>query len=688
MTDRGDSPPSGAPAALPATSLAATWFGDLVDQLEKQAESYQTDLDIMDPEVLELFAEEIREAVAGLQLSVDQRDEQAVRRYAHTLQGMGGTAGAPEISVVGRELSDAAKQNDFERIATFTRALEGWEREWTTGEAAAPEEKSEGKSMPRLEGKLLVVDDERANRRFLSGLLEERGATVLLAESGEEALDLIRSQRPDVAMVDVMMPGMTGYEVCRRVKEDPETADTAVIMVTAKSTVEDIEHGFELGAFDYIRKPFHSRELIARVQNALQLKFQNDALRQWKERMSRELQVAGALQSGMFNPKPLLGMHYDLRLAYSPSQQIGGDLFDVLELQNGHLFAYVADVAGHGVASALVSTLLKGVISEVARNHISEPLYVLNNLIHTRFRRLIADPEIYATSFMIRVDPSSRRMDALNCGHPLPVLLDREGRVLPDLIPDCGGMPIGMLPPELGDPYTAEDEIHVRLPEGALLFIYTDGLIEARTSEGRECGMEGLIEAISALIPRQGAVHAPEDVLTRLRSQGYELSADDCSLVGLHLLGETDLVGGGKFPATAEGADRNAAEIERLLRKSGWDEESAAMVRLVAMEHTMNVVNHGGLPEHARCLYRLTASPSSCQLLFRDTGADWNAANRLRDSARRREDGSSECGRGLSMIHRLCNRVDYFRRDNRNHTFYVIEKSIGHALLSETPDAS
>lgn len=117
--------------------------------------------------------------------------------------------------------------------------------------------------------KILVVDDEKDIVDLLSYNLEKEGCAVIRAYDGERALELARSQRPDLVVLDIMLPGMNGVEVCRRLRSDPRSADLPIIMLTAKSEEIDRVLGLEMGADDYITKPFSVRELIARVRAVL-----------------------------------------------------------------------------------------------------------------------------------------------------------------------------------------------------------------------------------------------------------------------------------------------------------------------------------------------------------------------------------------------------------------------------------
>ena len=137
------------------------------------------------------------------------------------------------------------------------------------------------KEILREEGKaILVVDDNRDNINLIEEILSEEGyENILVASSGREALSIINENNIDIVLLDVMMPDMDGYEVCSTLQHDEATSDIPVIMVTAKTTSEDLKQGFKVGAFDYIKKPFNEVELIARVQSALKLKKSKDELK-------------------------------------------------------------------------------------------------------------------------------------------------------------------------------------------------------------------------------------------------------------------------------------------------------------------------------------------------------------------------------------------------------------------------
>jgi len=125
---------------------------------------------------------------------------------------------------------------------------------------------------------VLVVDDNPQNLELLLAYLEEVDCATYSAADGAEAMDVIRKNPPDLVLLDVMMPKMSGFEVCRRMKNDPDTADIPVIMVTALNELGDIERAIDSGTDDFLSKPINKWELLTRVKTMLKLKHLSDRL--------------------------------------------------------------------------------------------------------------------------------------------------------------------------------------------------------------------------------------------------------------------------------------------------------------------------------------------------------------------------------------------------------------------------
>lgn len=119
--------------------------------------------------------------------------------------------------------------------------------------------------------KILIIDDQFETSVILSKWLQKENFEIIFAKSGKEGLEKIKSDKPDIVLLDVMMPDINGFELCSIIKSDPNIEATPVVLVTARTSSEDLEHGFNVGAIDYIKKPVDRLELITRIKSVLKL---------------------------------------------------------------------------------------------------------------------------------------------------------------------------------------------------------------------------------------------------------------------------------------------------------------------------------------------------------------------------------------------------------------------------------
>jgi CheY-like chemotaxis protein/anti-sigma regulatory factor (Ser/Thr protein kinase) len=524
----------------------------------------------------------------------------------------------------------------------------------------------------RLQGRVLVIDDELPNRIYLRKILETRGCEVQLAANGLSGLKVAREKQPDLVLVDIVMPEMDGYQVCRKIVEEKATSDIPVIMVTAKTRIEDLEKAFECGAVDYIRKPFNPRELIARVSTTLFLKHAQDELVHWRQHMSRQLRIAGVLQQNLLDLNPLFTRNMTYRKANRPCLNVGGDFFDVVTFRNGRHCVYMADVCGHGVGPAMITALFKAVIFELLKVYSEESPSYICNLIQQRFRQYISDPAIYATFFIGIYEPDCKHWRCLSCGHPPPILMLPPDICKTALFMEGGGMPIG---PVFGDeaPYTEEDEVCVPVSEGAVFFLYTDGLIEARKNViGEECGIEGLTEALCRVMKQDCGGDWANAVLDDLAKHGYQLGEDDCSAIAIRMLPDDALILDVTRPLKMENVTEIATRVEALILQHGWTGEAAAAIQLLVMEHCFNVLEHSRLAADAPVTIRVWLYDDICRLYFEDTGKEWDSSYHFDQARLPPEDFDG--GRGLMILKTIADSLDVFRRNAVNVASYVVRK--------------
>jgi putative two-component system response regulator len=201
---------------------------------------------------------------------------------------------------------------------------------------------------------ILVVDDDLSNRVLLQELLQTQGYEVLIACDGEEALEATASRAPDLVLCDVMMPKLDGFEVCRRLKDDPETQFTPVVLVTALAASSDRVRGIDAGADDFLNKPVDHSELLARVRSLVRLKSRTDEL-------ERAELVLFALARSIEAKDPYTGGHCERLADYSSTlgRRIGLNDEELLALHRGGI---VHDIGKVAVPDAIL--LKRGPLSE------------------------------------------------------------------------------------------------------------------------------------------------------------------------------------------------------------------------------------------------------------------------------------------------------------------------------------
>lgn len=168
---------------------------------------------------------------------------------------------------------------------------------------------------------VLLVDDNPQNLKVLYETLKDKGYRLLIANEGEKALDLARRHHPEVILLDIMMPEMDGYEVCQRLKADPETADSAIVFLSALDDLQAKVKGFDLGGADYISKPFHSQEVIARVRtHARIIRLERELQARNRELQGDQARILNSISEGIYG----LDEHGVIEFANPAAAEIAG----------------------------------------------------------------------------------------------------------------------------------------------------------------------------------------------------------------------------------------------------------------------------------------------------------------------------------------------------------------------------
>ena len=344
--------------------------------------------------------------------------------------------------------------------------------------------RSEGLDTPP--STILVVDDTPTNLQVLVRTLQNSGHRILAAKDGPSALDIAKRAQPNLMLLDVMMPGMDGFEVCRKLKSQPETRDTMVIFLSARGEVADKVSGLELGAIDYITKPIQGEEVIARVAAHLQRQHLERELRQSRDRLDREL--AGAARMQQLLLPPTMPPHASISFGsyYQTSRHAGGDYYDVLPLGGGRLGILVADVSGHGAPAAIVMAMIRAVVHTYP-GVADDPPAVLHYI--NRHFEFLWDTSMYATAVYAVIDAGRGTLRLSSAGHPLPLKALRGGDVTSPAVDTT----MCLLWNELGEVPCAE----YPLAPGDRWVFFTDGITDRQATDGTMFDLERLSAALA-----------------------------------------------------------------------------------------------------------------------------------------------------------------------------------------------
>ena len=375
-----------------------------------------------------------------------------------------------------------------------------------------------------LKGDILVVDDTPANLRLLSQMLSEQGYHVRPVPSGLLALAAIQAEPPDIILLDIRMPGMNGYQVCEYLKADAQTRDIPIIFISALDTIQDKVKAFTVGGEDYVTKPFHVEEVLARVGTHLALRNLQKQLQDANKKMAQELALAGEVQTS-FLPHDLPDIPgWQLAATLSPARETSGDFYDFISLPGRRLGIVVADVCDKGAGAALYMALGWTLIRTYATEYPGQPEMVLSAV----NRRIINDTETdnFITVFYGILDLVTGTMVYCNAGHCGPYLISGLNNNNIRRLNNTG-VPLGVF----GDENWEQG--CVQLAPGDVLVLYTDGIIEAENAQGEFLGMEQLLDSVRTNMGRS-AREIQDGILADLhRFAGDTPQSDDIALVVL-----------------------------------------------------------------------------------------------------------------------------------------------------------
>ena len=367
--------------------------------------------------------------------------------------------------------------------------------------------------------KIMIVDDEPINIQVLQNQLMLYNYKTVTATNGMQALKQLATTQPDLILLDLMMPKMSGYEVCCKIRETYGAVILPVIMLTAKNQVTDLVQGLDCGANDYLTKPFHKEELLARVQTHIQFASAVRNLKQ-QEHFKLELETAKHVQALFIPDRDPQLPGIDIASFYHAASQTGGDWYDYRYRQDQQtLDILIGDVTGHGVPAALITAVVNSFYRTLEQHrqamqqlgntedHLLEPTYLLHQL--NSVLHYITTNSYNMTFFYSSLDLRTKVLTYTSAAH-VPCYVYRpekfnaiqHGKAIKRSILSLTtpGAILGKLP----DQHYQLD--HYQLQTDDVLIWFTDGLTENKNEQGKMFGnreLKGVVKSSAHLNAQQ-----------------------------------------------------------------------------------------------------------------------------------------------------------------------------------------
>ena len=338
---------------------------------------------------------------------------------------------------------------------------------------------------------ILVIDDDTAVQELLRRTLKKQGYEVTVASNGEDGVAQAQKLRPALIICDWIMPRLTGIDVCRQVKADPDLSTTQFFLLTSLGSIADRVKGLDAGADDFISKPIELNELQARVRAGLRLHQLSRDLKIAKQSLEAELAEAAEYVQSLL-PDPMTEP-ISIEAKFIPSRQLGGDCFDYNWLDADYLAIYLLDVAGHGLRAALPSVAVLNLLRSRALPNIDyyKPSDVLRAL-NTTFQMSYQNDKYFTIWYGV-YNRISRQLVYASAGHPPAVLISQSPASTAKIQRlKTPGMPVGMFPdaPYVDNCCDVEDL--------SSLYIFSDGVYEIHQPDGNIWGLDPFIDLLAA----------------------------------------------------------------------------------------------------------------------------------------------------------------------------------------------
>ena len=339
---------------------------------------------------------------------------------------------------------------------------------------------------------VLVVDDVQENLTLVRKTLEQQGYRVVMAETGEAALKLFAQEAPDVVLMDVMLPGIDGYETTRRLRQLNGHRWVPIIFVSALGQSVDMVRGLEAGGDDYIGKPIDLALLLAKMRAmqriaAMQRRLieAGAELEAYHHQAEEEQEMARSLMARMLEASSIEDP--GMQICIEPASRFSGDLLVANRALGDQLYVMHADSMGHGLPAALPLLPIAQIFYTMTARGLS--LGSIAHEMNTQLRRQMP-PGRFVSATLLRLDRANQLVEVWNGGNPAPIMLRGKGEVMRRFASDH--VPLGLVDAARFDARTQV----VQASEPFTLVMFSDGLVDALNEACEAFGEEGVMRVI------------------------------------------------------------------------------------------------------------------------------------------------------------------------------------------------
>ena len=378
---------------------------------------------------------------------------------------------------------------------------------------------------------VLLVDDEPVSRLSMAARLKRMGLRVLEAGNGKDGLEMLRRERPDLTILDWIMPDMDGPTVCEQVRQDPDILSSQLILMTSHDQPEQIAEGLARGADDFLSKSASKQEILARVQSGLRaaslvrsIESTRDELRDKQGELERELKSAAGYIQSLLPVAGEIAPSIDMAWTYRPSLALGGDLFNVSRWDDQSIYFYILDASGHGVSPALRAASFATFLRPENIRHCITQHDPAAMLVEANRRYPLTEDGNYFTIWIGSFNRVTHQLSYATAGHGGALLQRQSGTIEWLTHPH---LPLGF------EPESTYELTTLKIEAGDRVILMSDGIYEAPAPTGELWGTTRLETTLMDHRSAPLRETLPALMAEAERWHGSPVFPDDAALLGL-----------------------------------------------------------------------------------------------------------------------------------------------------------